>query len=153
MRLWEEVYNCIKEKKKVLEIGCGIGDFVRFLASKGLDVTGIDPYASPQKGRNYRIERGYGERLPFDDASFDVVVSVRTLHHTDAEETLKEAYRVLKDRGMICISDWKKGADTGINENYFSPQELKDMLLRAGFTNIGFFPCSDERMMLVWGNK
>ena len=151
--LWDEVYNCIRDRRNVLEIGCGIGDFVRFLASKGLDATGIDPYASPQKGKNYRIERGYGEELPFKDGSFDAVVSVRTLHHTDAKRTIKEAYRVLRDDGMICISDWKKGADTGIKENYFSPEEIKDMLLNAGFKNIGFFPCSDERMMLVWGRK
>ena len=151
--LWDEVYECIKNREKVLEIGCGIGDFVRFLASKGLDVTGIDPYAENQSEKGYHIRRAYAEELPFEDESFDAVVSVRTLHHTDAKRTLKEAYRVLKNDGMICISDWKKGADTGIKEEYFSPEELRKMLMEAGFNNIGFFPCSDERMMLVWGRK
>jgi len=151
--IWDEVYECIKHSKKVLEIGCGIGDFARFLASKGMNVTGVDPYAEPQKGKNYTIKRAYGEELPFKDGSFDAVVSVRTLHHTDAEKTLGEAYRVLKKEGMVCISDWKKGADTGINEDYFSPQEIKEMLIKAGFKNIGFFPCSDDRMMMVWGRK
>ncbi len=49
MKIWDEVYHCIKERSTVLEIGCGIGDFVRFLASKGMEVTGIDPYASPHR--------------------------------------------------------------------------------------------------------
>lgn len=153
MKIWDEVYKCIKERGRVLEIGCGIGDLVRFLASKGMDVTGIDPYAEPQENRNYRIEKGYAEDLPFKEGTFDAVVFVRTLHHTEARKALKEAYRVLRKNGTICISDWKKGADTGINENYFSAEELKNMLFEAGFVNIGFFPCSDERMMLVWGSK
>ena len=152
MKLWEEVYSCIKEKKNILEIGCGIGDFVRFLASKGLNVTGIDPYASPEKGINYRIERAYGENLPFEDGSFDAIVSMKTLHHTDAEKMLKEAHRVMKHEGIICISDWKKGANTGINEEYFSLEEVKKMMFTAGFKNIGFFPCSDNQTMLIYSH-
>ncbi len=153
MRIWEEVYQCIKDRKRVLEIGCGVGDFVKYLSSRGMHVTGIDPYEGLEEGRNYRIMKAYAEDLPFADGEFDAVVSVRTLHHTDARTALTEIYRVLKENGTICISDWKKGAETGINEEYFSPTEVKNMLLDIGFKNIGFFPCADDKMMLVLGQK
>ena len=153
MGIWEYVHNCIKDKEKVLDIGCGSGDFLRFLASKGMDVTGIDPATVDDEKYHYRTVRGYAEKLPFDDEDFDSVVSVRTLHHLKADEALSEAYRVLKKGGMLCIVDWRKGAKTGLPERYFTPKEVREALHKAGFRNIGFMPCPDEEMFMVWGHK
>lgn len=44
------------------------------------------------------------EKLYFEDNTFDYVICARMLHHVKFEETIKEAYRVLKDNGrVICI--------------------------------------------------
>ncbi len=153
MSIWEYVHNCITDKEKVLDIGCGDGDFIRFLVARGMDVTGIDPNINDDEKYHYRTVRGYAENLPFDDEDFDSVVSIRALHHLKADEALSEAYRVLKTGGMMCIVDWKKGAKTSRPERYFTPKEVREALHRAGFRNIGFMPCPDEEMFMVWAHK
>lgn len=140
-----------RKKEKILELGCGNGDFSRFLSLHGMDVTGLDPNAKEIGEHHYRS--GYAEDLPFEDMVFEAVVSVRSLHHMDARKAIAEAYRVLKVPRTICIVDWKKGANTGILEKYLSPREVKEMLQSAGFRNIGFMPCPEEDMFMVWGYK
>ena len=153
MGIRDEVLKCIEKRKKILELGCGSGDFSRFLSLHGMDVTGLDPNAREAHEFHYRIIRGYAEALPFEDMEFDAVVSVRSLHHMDAQKAVAEAYRVLTAPGTICIVDWKKGANTGISEKYLSPREVKEMLHRTGFRNVGFMPCPEEDMFMVWGYK
>jgi SAM-dependent methyltransferase len=55
---------------------------------------------------NVEVQRGVAEKLPFDDASFDVVVSRYSVHHWhDAEAGLREARRVLKVGGLAVFMD------------------------------------------------
>lgn len=97
----------------VLEIGVGLGtDFLRF-ARGGARVTGVDLTARAVElvTRRLKLEglcgdvrRADAERLPFPDASFDVVYSWGVLHHTpDADQAMREALRVLRPGGRLCI--------------------------------------------------
>lgn len=99
--------------QSVLEIGVGLGtDHVRF-ARAGARLTGVD---LTEKGielvrRRLELEGlasdlrvGDAERLPFEDASFDVVYSWGVLHHTpDTPRAVSEAIRVLRPGGRICM--------------------------------------------------
>lgn len=93
-----------------LEIGSGFGILMHEVRSRGVDVYGIDP--SPWKLKHSRtllgfggkanVVDGFGEDLPFADASFDYVYSTNVLEHVrDPERVVHEALRVLKPNGFM----------------------------------------------------
>src|SRR6195952_4515957 len=94
-----------------LDVGCGEGRFCRMLTSAGVKVIGIDP--TPQlletarqrdPGGDYRF--GRAERLEFDAASFDLVVSYLTLIDiADFRTAIREMCRVLKPAGSLLIAN------------------------------------------------
>jgi SAM-dependent methyltransferase len=99
--------------QKVLEIGVGAGsDFIRFVRA-GADATGVDLTAHAialvrrrleLEGITADLRQADAERLPFPDASFDVVYSWGVLHHTpDSDRAIAEAQRVLKPGGRLCV--------------------------------------------------
>jgi ubiquinone/menaquinone biosynthesis C-methylase UbiE len=100
----------------VLEVGCGTGVLCRVLATwPGADtVTGLDPAPSliarardlTSDIANLRFIVGDGCNLPFDEASFDVVVFDSTLCHIPTPDAaLREAFRVLRAGGTIAAFD------------------------------------------------
>jgi 2-polyprenyl-3-methyl-5-hydroxy-6-metoxy-1,4-benzoquinol methylase len=94
---------------KILEIGCGKGAILDFLRLCGHHVRGIDldPQAIEECGACHpEIEASVasGDQLPFDDASFDVVISLDVFEHIrDTEQHLREVTRVLKPGGMYLL--------------------------------------------------
>jgi ubiquinone/menaquinone biosynthesis C-methylase UbiE len=97
----------------VLDVGCGQGiDLVEY-ARAGARVTGIDLTPRHVELARSHIEalglvatvvQGDAERLPFEDASFDVVSSNGVLHHTpDMPAALREIRRVLRPGGTARI--------------------------------------------------
>ena len=100
--------------KKILELGCGRGDFLLECYTEGLDVIGIDINPEYIKISEEKIKKsGFkphiilakGEELPFEDNDFDFINCVEVLEHTnDPKKVLMECYRVLKDNGQIFIT-------------------------------------------------
>jgi ubiquinone/menaquinone biosynthesis C-methylase UbiE len=99
--------------KSLLEIGVGAGtDFVRF-ARAGAIATGVDltEHAVALVRERLALEGlaadlrvADAEALPFDDGTFDRVYSWGVLHHTpDTERSVREAIRVLRPRGELCV--------------------------------------------------
>jgi len=97
--------------KKILDIGCGQGDLVKFLAThyKIEHATGIDLSLSSwwgieaSEGENWNVQDGDAEHLPFEDSSFDAIVSVATFEHIqNIPKALSEIKRVLKPFGRFC---------------------------------------------------
>jgi ubiquinone/menaquinone biosynthesis C-methylase UbiE len=98
--------------KRVLEIGVGLGtDHTRF-ARAGADLSGVDLTDKgvqlvrrrlELEGLSSQLQVADAEKLPFVDASFDVVYSWGVLHHTpDTARAVSEAIRVLRPGGRIC---------------------------------------------------
>jgi SAM-dependent methyltransferase len=85
--------------RSALEIGCGTGHFSRWLASRGIAVTGLDP-SLPMLEESHRLGvtgviAADGSSLPFHRLSFDVVLLVTVLECAgDSEAVLREASRV-----------------------------------------------------------
>jgi SAM-dependent methyltransferase len=93
--------------KRILDLGCGVGAFVRRLREFSPRVYGVDIDAeNVRKGGEEVPNLGLavGERLPFADGAFDVVLLHEVLEHvTDDRQTLKEASRVLAPGGRIVV--------------------------------------------------
>lgn len=104
----------IEKGMKVLDVGCGTGFFSRFLLgnSSDLEVTGVDmddtfiEFAKEKSRRlnqNITFIKGDGLELPFQDNSFEVVVSHTFLTSIpDPKKALEEMQRVCKEGGFIC---------------------------------------------------
>jgi SAM-dependent methyltransferase len=95
---------------RVLDLGCGPG---RDLASWGVtaadEVTGLDiddNRLSTARARfsNRTYLHGAGERLPFEDESFDHVISSVALPYMNIQKTLAEIHRVLVPSGRLSLS-------------------------------------------------
>jgi ubiquinone/menaquinone biosynthesis C-methylase UbiE len=101
-----------------LDVGCGTGRLLAFLheAWPGMRLTGIDlspPYLAEARrliGTTARVKliEGAAEKLPFDDASLDLVASSFLMHELPPEirdAALRETARVLKPGGLCVIVD------------------------------------------------
>jgi SAM-dependent methyltransferase len=103
--------------KRVLDLGCGSGRHLVFLAKNGFDVYGIDIAKSGIKlAKNWLKEEKLKahlkigdiyKKLPYKDNFFDAIVSTQTLHHNRIEKirkAIKEIERILKPGGLIFIT-------------------------------------------------
>lgn len=100
----------LRPSARVLEIGSGRGRLLRWLIDRGHDARGIDlnpelvSDARRLTGGDVRIARAAGERLPFADGSFDLVLSFDVFEHIpDSDAHLREVRRVLSVAGYYLL--------------------------------------------------
>jgi ubiquinone/menaquinone biosynthesis C-methylase UbiE len=99
--------------RDVLEVGCGSGIAVQLFAEAGADVTAVDltPWAVDTTrarleafGLGADVFEADAERLPFGDASFDLVFSWGVIHHTsNMDRALAELVRVCRPGGEVVL--------------------------------------------------
>ncbi|HTR84284.1 MAG TPA: class I SAM-dependent methyltransferase [Reyranella sp.] len=154
-----------------LDVGCGTGRLLAFLhqAWPGVKFTGLDlstPYLTEARrliGQTARVKliEGAAEKLPFDDASLDLVVSSFLLHELPPNirgQALAEMARVLRPDGLVVIVDSMQKGDhpdwDGLldlfphyfHEPYYADYvagRIDDWCARAGLT-----PFANERAFL-----
>jgi len=139
------------KQDSLLDIGSGDGYWTSQFARYAGRTIGLepDPHAlnSARSLHNRRItfQQGFAEKLPFDDNSFDCIVSVSCFEHfRDAQQALAECFRVLKPGGRLAVS-----VDSLLPQNsraefrswhakkyfvteYFAEQRLVSMFTQAG---------------------
>jgi SAM-dependent methyltransferase len=95
------------EGKRILDMGCGVGAFVRRLGEYSTEVNGTDiDRERVAEGTREVPNLGLAvcEQLPFADGTFDVIILHEVLEHvTDDQQTLHEAKRVLAPGGNVVI--------------------------------------------------
>lgn len=102
----EPMYCEVPEGSKVLDVGCNSGEFLKLLKEgKHCTPVGVDisePVLELARQKGLDVVKADAESLPFDDASFDVVILREVLVHIhDPIKALKEIRRVLKPSGFL----------------------------------------------------
>jgi SAM-dependent methyltransferase len=106
-----QLNNLIRSHNKVLELGAGTGKITASLVSTGADITAIDISAESlnvlRARSNDKITTILAdmESLPFEDSSFDFVISSGSLSYGAPSLVDQELRRVLKPEGSIIILD------------------------------------------------
>ena len=149
--------------QKVLEVGCGVGDFATHLARQGAVMTAVDfspaaiELAQARMAANLvqiSFSTADAQSLPFADATFDVVFSCECLEHIpDPPQALREMARVLRPGGRLVLTtenysnamilawlmSWWRGEpfNSGTHvqpiEQFFLFWRVRAMMRRAGF--------------------
>lgn len=149
----------LEHNHRVLDVGCGTGTLVMLLKKQypSVQVAGIDPDPKAlQRAKSkaarakvaLQLDQGFADELPYEDGSFDRVLSSLMFHHVEAqdrEKMLREARRVLKSNGSLHLLDLTIGDDGAhgfLASLVHSREQLKDnsevriveLMRRAGFS-------------------
>lgn len=128
----------LRSRYKVLDVGCGTGTLTLLAKETCPDarLVGLDGDASVLKlarrkaaaaGLEVRFDRSVAFDLPYEDNSFDRVLSTLLFHHLLREnksKTLQEVFRVLRPGGELHIADWGKPANVLMRSAFLLVQVL-----------------------------
>jgi ubiquinone/menaquinone biosynthesis C-methylase UbiE len=146
----------LRPSHTVLDVGCGTGTLAVEIVRRvpGIRMTALDPdpkalaIARRKAGRDavaIRFDEGFGDALPYPDASFDRVFSSMMFHHIPREDrtkVLSEIRRVLKTGGRLEFLDFSGGSHNFLAQLFHPHQHspaAEDRLLKrmaeAGFAS------------------
>ena len=101
---------CPAPNQRLLDIGCGTGNTLKYLLDHDLQLTGIDPspymldIAREKLKNKVDLYRGFAEDLPFDDNSFEYATLMTSLEFTQMPaKAIEEACRVAKDKVFLGV--------------------------------------------------
>jgi SAM-dependent methyltransferase len=140
----------LKAGDRVLDVGCGKGFLLYELtqAVPGLGIAGVDVsrYALDNAKEEVRpfLTEGRAESLPFPDKSFDLVLSINTLHNLqlpELEQALKEIERVGRGAKYVLMDGYRTEQEK-VNllywqltcECFFTPREWEWLFKKNGYT-------------------
>ncbi len=119
---WEKVARAMKDhyslplKPKILDVGCGKGfllyDFLKLIPNAevyGIDISDYAITNSKPEVRD-RLQKGDATNLPWEANTFDLVISINTLHCLEAHDlfaALKEIERVGKQHKYLCVESYR----------------------------------------------
>jgi len=153
-----------KPNHNVLDLACGTGTMTVWIkqSEPGVKVVGVDgddkilkiarSKASTEK-LDIQFKKAMSYELPYENSSFDRVVSSLFFHHlvwTNKEKTAKEIYRILKPGSELHVADWGKSKNILMRILFFFLQifdgfentqdnvegKLETLFKEAGFVDV-----------------
>jgi SAM-dependent methyltransferase len=130
---------------RVLDVGCGSGEFLAYVTQLGASAVGIDPaegMVEIARATGADVRHGDAENLPWPDGAFDVVTAVNVLQFADDPvAALTEFSRVGR---TVVIAGWAEGRRNDFNtiEDAVSqaageePSEDGELRLPGGFERV-----------------
>lgn len=126
----------LRPNDRVFDLGCGTGTLDVLIKKRfaQVEIVGFDPdpkalararKKATREALAIQFDEGFGDQLPYPEASFDRALSSLMLHHVPADErakTLREVHRVLKPGGELYLADFEGPEDS-------KPGFLKRLLL------------------------
>ncbi len=146
------------QKGKLLEIGCGTGDFLMEAQSRGFEVTGIETSADATATANQRlgapvVKRGEIETVNLLEAEYDAAVFSDVIEHVpDPRRFLSAINRCLRPGGLVFIvtpstDSWsrrlmgRRWMEYKLEHLfYFNRKSLGYLLTSSGFSKVAFEP-------------
>jgi len=138
---------------RLLDIGCSRGHFLAAAVAAGYDAEGVEPaprIAAAARAAGLRVSDGRLDEVRFADAAFDALTMFEVIEHVnDAVALVLECRRILKPRGILCLStgnarSWTVAAmgprwdyfqieqDAG-HISFFNPRSVRALAGRTGF--------------------
>jgi len=114
VRFWDDFLSARSPGRRVLECGCGVGNYTLRLAELGAHITGIDLSETAIKkaqatassaGLKVDYRRMDGEALDFQNHTFDIICGAGILHHLGLERSFAEIARTLKPDGVAVFME------------------------------------------------
>lgn len=160
-RFWQPVvptfqkHYQLNEHSSVLDVGCAKGfmlhDFCELIP--GITVKGVDvsSYAIENAMEDVKphVSVADARELPFEDNSFDLVISINTIHNLEKEDliiALKEIQRVSRKHGFITVDAYRNEEEKELMyawnltaKTILSVAEWKQLFAEAGYTGDYFW--------------
>lgn len=150
----DKFLHYLPPQAKILDVGCGPGEFTRYILDKNFDITGVDlsramiDIARERVGKEYFAIMDMCD-LDYQPSTFDGLLAAYSLIHIPSSKvphTLAGFYRILKPCGCLMIITQHGKPDRVVDEplmagekmfiNFFTGQRIASLLRAAGFTII-----------------
>ncbi len=149
IKTFQDFYN-LNSESKILDVGCGKGfmlyDFIQLIP--GITVAGIDisKYAIENAKEEIKpfLQVANAKDLPFEDNSFDLVISITTVHNLNREEckqSLQEIERVSSKFKFITVDAYRNDEEKKLMDiwnltalTYMHVDEWKKFFKEVGYT-------------------
>lgn len=131
-----------RSKINLLDLGCGTGCHLWYMAREGFSTHGIDGSETAIDAARAKLDRegvqanlhvGDFTTLPFDDNSMDGVIDAASIQHNGTEAIIRiisEICRILKPGGHFfgtLIADNKNLSDDSFSTHFFTKSELENL--------------------------
>ena len=154
-RILHHLTDTLNPDAELLDLGCGTGNYTIKLSALPIGITGLDPSElmlneARQKSDKIGWLAGSAEELPFEDATFEAILCMLTIHHwRDLKTGMKNIFRVLKANGKLIIFTSTKEQMEQYWLNHYFPELMTKSIFQmpsrkmiteacsnAGFKNI-----------------
>ncbi len=147
------------ENKEILEVGCGTGKITQMIVQRKAHVTALDisERLAQTVARKYNCQGVPGDAcvLPFEDTSFDLVISSECIEHTlSPANAIAEMCRVCRPGGIVCLTTPNKlwypvlwlSIKMGVRhfrgiENWLFPGQAGSVMKTSGLNDIIYSGC------------